>query len=188
MENNKLNGFYENSLKGHTAKILLEHLFKHAGFETYPFGYESMFSRITSGINKTGTQSETMKRIRSAPDLLVVSPNKSDVYLIETKFIGFSKTNSVMLSKIQLEKYRRYWSDSILVVIIPSSDYIYAQEISQLQIPENAYPHSGGPVYYFDLKKQFKPIYEIFKEIKKEEIEEFKSIIDKIKPELKIKS
>ncbi len=39
--------FYRNSLEGFNAKILLEHLFKQAGYETYPFGYESLFSRIT---------------------------------------------------------------------------------------------------------------------------------------------
>ncbi len=176
--------FYKNSLKGFNAKVLLEYLFKGAGYETYPFGYESLFSRITSGINREGEQTDTLQRIRSMPDLLVVNNNKKQVYLVETKFTGFTRTTSYIQSKSRIDRYFKHWNDSIIVVIVPAKEYIYAQYISKLEIPRKAYSKFKDTVYYFNLEKEFVPIYRIFPEITKEKIKKVKHIIDKIKPKI----
>ena len=39
-------------------------------------------------------------------------------------------------------------------------------------------------MYYFNLEKEFVPIYNIFPEITKEKINKVKHIVDKIKPEV----
>ncbi|MBW2975206.1 hypothetical protein KY366_05805 [Candidatus Woesearchaeota archaeon] len=178
--------FYRNSLRGFNAKVLLEHLFKEAGYETYPFGYESLFSRITTGIYREGEQTDTLKRIRSMPDLLVIDNKKKRVNLVEAKFTGFTNTESLIQSKSKIDRYYKYWNDSIIVVIVPTKEYVYAQYISKLDIPKQHYYKSGikGEIYYFNLEKEFVPIYKIFPEITKEEIKRVRHIIDRIKPEV----
>ena len=118
--------FYRNSLRGFNAKVLLEHLFKEAGYETYPFGYESLFSRITSGIHRDGEQTDTLQRIRSMPDLLVIDDKKKKVFLVEAKFTGFTKTTSYIQSRARIDRYHKYWNDSIIAVIVPAGEYVYA--------------------------------------------------------------
>lgn len=174
--------FYNNSLKGFNAKILLEHLFKEAGYETYPFGYESLFSRITSGINRDGEQTDTLQRIRSMPDLLVINNDKKNVFLIEAKFTGFKKVTSYIQPKAKIDRYHKYWNDSIIVILIPSGEYVYAQHISKLKMPRKEYSKFGDRVYYFDLEKEFVPIYEMFPSITQDKIRKVKDIIDRIKP------
>jgi len=176
--------FYKNSLRGFNAKVLLEHLFKEAGYETYPFGYESLFSRITAGIHREGTQTDTLKRIRSMPDLLVINNNKKEVFLVEAKFTGFTNTSSYIQSKARVDRYYKYWNDSIMVVIVPAGEYIYAQHVSKLKIPRKEYFKFKDKMYYFNLEKEFVPIYEIFPNITKEKIGKVKSIINRIKPEI----
>jgi len=175
--------FYRNSLRGFNAKVLLEHLFKDSGYETYPFGYESLFSRITAGIHRDGKQTDTLKRIRSMPDLLVINNNRNEVHLIEAKFTGFTRTTSCIQSKARINRYYKFWNDSIIVIIVPAKEYIYAQHVSKLKIEgRKPYTKFGKIQYYFNLEKEFVPIYKIFPEITKEKIEKVKHIIERIKP------
>jgi len=174
--------FYKNSLKGFNAKVLLEHLFKKAGYETYPFGYESLFSSITASIYRKGNQTDTLQRIRSMPDLLVINNKKKKVNLIEAKFTGYLNTTSYILTKKSMDRYYKHWNDSILVVIVPSKEYVYAQYISKLKMPRKPYNKFGDVVYYFNLEREFVPIYKIFPEITKEKVNKVKYIINKIKP------
>jgi len=74
--------FYRNSLRGFNAKVLLEHLFKEAGYETYPFGYESLFSRITSGINRYKLKKTP---VRSPKRLITRNPKIAVVYNLKRK-------------------------------------------------------------------------------------------------------
>ena len=174
--------FYKNSLKGFNAKILLEHLFKKAGYETYLFGYESLFSRITSGINRDGNQTSTLQRIRSMPDLFIINNNKKEVYLIEAKFTGYPNITSYFLHKEKIDWYIKYWNDSIIVVVIPAEEYIYAKEVSKIETNNREkYYKFKKYCYKFDLEKEFVPIYKIFPEISKEKIDEIKGIINNLK-------
>lgn len=176
--------FYKNSLRGFNAKVLLEHLFKEASYETYPFGYESLFSRITAGIHRDGEQTDTLQRIRSMPDLLVINDKKKRVFLVEAKFTGFTNTTSYIQSKARIDKYYKYWNDSIIAVIVPAREYVYAQYIAKLKMPRKPYNKFGSVVYYFNLETEFVPIYKIFPEITKEKIKKVRRIIDRIKPEV----
>jgi len=175
--------FYHNSLKGFNAKVLLEHLFKKAGYETYPFGYESLFSRITHRIYRKN-KTDTLQRIRSMPDLLVINDKKEKAHLVEAKFTGFKDPTSYIISKEKIDRYHKYWNDSIIVVIVPSGEYIYAQYISRLNMNRKAYNKFGDIVYYFNLEKEFVPIHKIFPEININKIKKVKYLIDKIKPEV----
>lgn len=174
--------FYRNSLMGFNAKVLLEHLFKEAGYETYPFGYESLFSRITAGINWNGDQTDTLQRIRSMPDLLVINKKKKNVSLVEAKFTGFLEVTSYILPKAKIDWYHKYWEDSIIVVVIPAGEYIYAQYVSKLRLPRKEYHKFGKPVYYFNLEKEFLPVYKIFPDISRGDVKRVRHIINKIKP------
>ncbi len=185
IQNRSNEDFYKNSLIGFNAKVLLELLFKDSEYETYPFGYESLFSRITLGINLEGEQNETLKRVRSMPDLLIISKDKKIVNLIEVKFSSNRKITSHIQIKEKIDSYDKYWNDLILVIIIPTGEYIYAQYISKLNLSNRKpYKKFNKDVYYFNLKKEFVPIYEIFPGITKESIEKIKPLIDNIKPSI----
>ena len=118
------------------------------------------------------------------PDLLVINNNKDMVNLVEAKFTGFLNTTSYIQSKTRIDSYNKYWNDSIIVVIVPAGEYVYAQHISKLKMPRKFYKKFENFVYYFNLETEFVPIYKIFPEITKEKIKKVKLIIDKIKPEV----
>ena len=69
------------------------------------------------------------------PDLLVLNNKKKIVHLVEAKFTGFTNINSYIQSKAKIDRYYKYWNDSILVVIVPAGEYVYAQYVSKLKIP-----------------------------------------------------
>lgn len=118
------------------------------------------------------------------PDLLVIDKKKKGVCLVEAKFTGFTDTTSYVQSKARIDRYYKYWNDSILAVIVPAKEYIYAQYVSKLNMPRKPYRKFNTFVYYFNLEKEFVPIYKIFPEITKWKINNVKHIVDRIKPEV----
>ena len=51
-------------------------------------------------------------------------------------------------------------------------------------MPRKFYKKFENLVYYFNLEKEFVPIYKMFPEITQEKINRVKNIIDRIKPEV----
>ena len=72
--------FIKSQLKGFNAKLITESIFRDSkAYETYPFGYESSFSRLISAVDKSN-KSETFEQSKSMPDLLVVDSYKKEVF------------------------------------------------------------------------------------------------------------
>ena len=168
--------FIKSQLKGFNAKLITESIFRDSSYETYPFGYESSFSRLLSAMDYKNP-SETFLQLRSMPDLLVIDKDKKEVFLIECKYRNIPKLESLRLSKPSIEKYKKYWKGCILVVIVPLGELLYAQSIDNLDI-ENKKTY--GENIYFDLNKEFKPFVDIFPKVDRNIINKYKTFIKTI--------
>ncbi len=117
--------FYDNMLKGNAYKDLIKLMLQKSGYAVYPYGYESNFSDVKSKLTQESRNSKTVRRIRSSPDLLVYDDQKNDLMLVEVKMRGNSPPN---IKPQLIENIKDFWSDSILVVVVPDGNVFYAQK------------------------------------------------------------
>ena len=167
----------ESALKGFSAKLITESIFRDSkAYETYPFGYESSFSRLLSAMDYKNS-SETFLQLRSMPDLLIIDSDKKEVFLVECKYRNTPKLSNVQSKKSEIEKYKKCWKGCILVVIVPLGEFLYAQFVDKLKI-ENKKLY--GDNIYFDLNREFKPFIDIFTKIDRKIISKYKTFIETI--------
>ena len=169
--------FIKNTLKGFNAKLITESIFRDSqSYETYPFGYESSFSRLLSAMDYSN-KSDTFLQLRCMPDLLVLNSEKNEVFLIECKYRNIPKLSNLQLSKRDIEKYQKYWKGCILVIIVPLGEFLYAQNVDNLDISGKK-PY--GDNIYFNIEKEFKPFTEIFTKVDKKIVDKYKTFIKTI--------
>ena len=111
--------FASNVVKGRIAETLVEEMFKKSGYIVYRFGYEAILENISQlrQLGKDLQNSDTLDKIRSIPDFLVISPNGS-VQLIEVKY-----SSSATLSKSALHKYAVFWREARVLLVSPLKPY-----------------------------------------------------------------
>ena len=168
--------FIKSQLKGFNAKLITESIFRDSNYETYPFGYESSFSRLLTAMDYKNT-SETFLQLRNMPDLLVIDSNKKEVFLVECKYRNTPKLSNLQLKKSSIEKYKKYWRGCILVVIVPLGEFLYAQSVDKLDIEHKK---TYGDNIYFDINKEFEPFTNIFTEVNQKIIDKYKTFIQTI--------
>jgi hypothetical protein len=135
--------------KNLTATILFD-----AGYEVYPFGYESFLANLKRPLYGAGAiHSEVGERIRSTPDLAVLDEETGSLNLVEVKFRG--RLWDDKRAHILVNLYRKYWSESVLVLICPRGKIFYAQFVRNLTREDNRFP----------VAEDFLPLEEIFKRI-----------------------
>jgi hypothetical protein len=144
--------------KGNLFKELVKTLLEDFGYITAPYGYENQFSTMIKG-QLSKNDSETAKRIRCSPDLLVYDKDKNEINLVEVKM---SAKEFININK--LTDYRKYWDDAIMVVVMDCEDMFYAEKIHDLR--ENRGYHTP--------KNDFQRIYQYFPKIKPEEMEKYR--------------
>lgn len=174
-----MSNFRFNQLKGTIAKEMVRGLLEDSGYKAYPFGYESLLTQIRYDIHKHRlTQTDSIKRLRSMPDLLVYDENNGRVWFTEVKFRRVESPKDVAIGLEQVSWYQKYWNDSVLVVVIPVESVFYAQHVSklQLQAPSSSDRNQGVA---FDLAKDFLPIDQIFPKIAPETMKTYYSLFDK---------
>jgi len=152
--------FYDDMLKGNVYKDMVKVLLEKSGYTVYPYGYESTFSHVKSKLTKNTRNSRTVRRIRSSPDLLIHDEQKNDLMLAEIKM----RTQVPPRIKPRLiENYREFWSDSILVLVVPEGNVFYAQKVSELET---------RPEYY--RLADFEKFQDIFTRVSAEDVSHFK--------------
>lgn len=146
-----MDDFYLSLYKGNIFKELVKALFEKSRYVAIPYGYENPFSNIKKSLAEKNFEScsETAKRIRCSPDLLIYDDQTRDVMLVEVKMSSY-ETPQIK----RIEYYRRYWEDAVIVIVSPFENVFYTQEISKL-----------GVKGYYDLKSDFKRIQEFFPKI-----------------------
>ena len=147
--------FHDSVLKGGTAKEIIKILLEKSGYIVYPYGYECTFSGLRKKLYRA-KNSKTVRRIRSSPDLLVYDKNNNDATLVEIKMRSNLK---FVLKRPQMDAYKEFWNDSIMVVIVPTGNMFYAQRINELEVKQNYYPDND-----------FLKLQDIFLHVKRDDI------------------
>lgn len=148
-----LPSYSEFKLQGASFEELVKCILEENGYKVYPFGYENFLPDIKDELHNV--HSPTAERIRFAPDLFAFSQKKSkNVYLVEVKSKKDIYGDIISLEgekgKNQIEQYKKYWNDSILIYIISTKHRFYAQKVSNLQLFKKN-KEQKGPQYYFEL-------------------------------------
>lgn len=153
--------FFDALLKGNVFKDMVKLLLEKSGYTVYPYGYESTFSHVKSKLTKSTKNSKTVRRIRSSPDLLVLDEQRNDLMLVEVKMRTHLPPN---IKQRQIENYKEFWDDSILVLVVPQDNVFYAQKISELETKQKFYR-----------LVDFEKFQDIFTRVREEDLMDFKS-------------
>ena len=125
--------FASNVVKGRIAETLVEEMFKKSGYMVYRFGYEAVLENLSQNRREL-QESDTLDKIKSIPDFLVVSPNGS-VQLIEVKY---SSTSNIQKSK--LNKYAEFWKEARILLVIPNKPHFLINYIENFLKTEKMFP------------------------------------------------
>jgi hypothetical protein len=129
--------FIDNLILGYYFKSLAILLFDRAGYEVYPFGWESLLPTLKRRLY-AGSQDEVERKIRTAPDLVLRDPEDGSCSLVEVKYRTggsdeFPKGESVTSIHIkEVSEYKQFWPESIILLFTSAKNYIYAQKVNQL--------------------------------------------------------
>jgi len=146
--------FTRDLLVGSFFKNLAATILFNAGYEVYSFGYESFLANLKRPLYATeAIHSKAAERIRSTPDLVVLDKETGDLNLVEVKFRG--RLWDDKQAHILVNLYRKYWSESVLVLICPRGKIFYAQFVSNLTREDN----------FFPVAQDFLPLEEVFKRV-----------------------
>jgi hypothetical protein len=157
------NHFSYQLFKGNVFKELVKTLLEDFGYTTAPYGYENQFSTMIK-TKLTTNDSETAKRIRLSPDLLVYDQEKNEIFLVEVKM---SAKDYINIHK--LKDYRKYWDDAIMVVVMKTDDMFYAERIRDLRDRPYHMP-----------RDDFKRIHEYFPRIETEMMDKYRTLARKL--------
>ncbi len=143
--------FFRRVLMGYVFKDLITVLLDQAGYEVYPYGYESFLPSIKRKLyQKEIKGSPVLERVRFMPDIVVYDPAGKLVQLVEVKSRGKAWRGRYEIDGVQ--QYRRYWPESILALAVPEEPYLCAQRVSQLPSDET----------HFSPTADFVPIEDVF--------------------------
>ncbi len=133
-------GFDQTRVVGAAAKEILRSLLESCGYMVYPFGYESTFSVVKQLLkDKRLEKSDLAQRIRSMPDFLVTDEEQLP-QLVEVKFRkGQSPPDNFSLGNWEVGRYKRYWPESLLVLLSPFGDRFFAQYVKNLKLGSDSY-------------------------------------------------
>jgi hypothetical protein len=155
--------FYSDMLKGNQIKELVKVLLEKSGYSVLPYGYESTLSDMKKRLREKGARnSRTVRRIRTSPDLLVYDEKRKDAMLVEVKMRNSPKETDIRF--LRIANYKEFWNDSILILVVPCGDVFYAQKVNELEIKQ-----------IYDVRTDFEKFEDVFTEVKKENIEEFRT-------------
>ena len=156
--------YHDDLLEGAAMKELVKIMLEKSGYAVYLYGYEGPFADVKKKLADMETKkSRTVRRIRSCPDLLVYDETEKDLFLIEVKMRRAPKETRVLIYKRLIDSYKEFWSESILVVVVPCGKVFYAQRISEL-VPKEEY----------DATTEFLGIEDFFCRISEEDLAHFR--------------
>jgi len=161
-------------LAGSFIRDVVWQLLEKSGYVVLPYGYEvsAPFVRqlpfVRQRLSTSSTKSQILDRFRCSPDILVIDEPKEELSLVEVKWRNWSQPY-IDASYLALSKYKRYWPETILALVVPARNYFYAQYVAKLR------PGRGR----YKLATSFKKIEKVFPRITKESISQFRVVIDR---------
>jgi len=127
---------FTNNEKGEFAEKLVKFLLESTGWYVVPFGYEKNFNMLAKKIDFFKIMDNSLNRVRFMPDFFCMNQNtstKNITYFVEVKYRTDSNGQFEMK---KLEYYKKFWPETIIVVVRKTFPYILFQQVSQLQIKE----------------------------------------------------
>lgn len=114
------NNFEHNLIKGKIAEIIFELMFKESEkFTVFRFGYEYTEEYLSQHRLQVKFP-QVVKNVSNAPDFLLVTENKSQVYLVEVKYRAY--IDHAQLADIASDLTKR-WNPSYIFVISKNGFY-----------------------------------------------------------------
>lgn len=158
-------GLHQGNIMVELVKTLLE---KSKKYSVYLNGYEERFSQIKEYLrdNKNISNSRTVRMIRSSPDLMVFDKVNRDVYFVEVKGRNAPDEHSVLITPDKIARYKEYWGDAILVIVIRHGEVFYAQKFSELEGKKK------GNLY--DAETDFRKFEDFFVNVDKDALSRYK--------------
>jgi Holliday junction resolvase len=143
-------------------------MLERSGYTVCSYGYEDTLLDAMSKRTSQTSNSETGRRIRKSPDLLVYEDK--NIMLLEVKTRGKSPP---YIRAEEINNLKEFWNDSILAFVVPDGNVFYAKRTDELKTqPNNSY------VYY--ALSDFEKFQEIFKRVQTEGISHYKEIVLRI--------
>ena len=126
MENRSLDkeiSFSRELLKGKIAEVIFEQMFRDCGkFTVLPFGYENTVPEVAQYQHLVEVQ-KVLDNIRHAPDFIIITQDRVQVYLVEVKYRRSTTPEDV---KAIAEKVRERWDVAWLFLATPEGFFFDA--------------------------------------------------------------
>jgi hypothetical protein len=130
--------FAYNRVIGNVGKELVRTLLEDCGYSVYPFGYESYLTHIKDLIHRQ--KLEKLPIVQRMPDLLVTDEETRSINLVEVITSPRRKPNDAYIKKTKLDELKKFWPDSILVLVAPRGEKVfYAERVCELKITDPEY-------------------------------------------------
>lgn len=164
--------FYQHLCTARFVEAVISAILELSGYQVFSYGHEYLLPTLRKTFQEHTSRPEpTEERLRSNPDLLVLTPETNQqetrTRLVEVKYRAWESPKDVRLSSIAW--YQQYWPEAILVVVIPGGACFYAQSVDQLNSRQRV----------FDLTEQFQPFETIFRQTKRKILEVFAAEIQR---------
>lgn len=146
-------------LMGYFGKDLVKAMLEKAGYTVCHYSYEDTLLDYMSKHTSKTSNSNTGRRIRKSPDLLVYDENT--ILLAELK----TRTKApVHISYDDIQILKQFWNDAVIVAIVPEGNIFYAQEVNKLET------NPSHPL------ESFRNIQEIFTKVTEEHLAYYRKI------------
>ncbi|MBU6491111.1 hypothetical protein KGQ25_03115 [Patescibacteria group bacterium] len=108
--------FSRELLKGKIAEVIFEQMFRDCGkFTILPFGYEKTVPEVAQYQHIVEVK-QVLDNIRHAPDFIIITQDRSQVYLVEVKYRSNSSASEI---KAIAEQVREHWNVAWLFLATP---------------------------------------------------------------------
>lgn len=121
MTTNKEMDFSRSIIKGRIAEIIFEQMIRAEGrYTVIPFGYENTLPLLAQHREKFSEVDYIIKNISEAPDFVLLSPEKSQVFLVEIKYQSVLDIEKLLEYAFRLQSR---WLHVFLFVVTPTCFY-----------------------------------------------------------------
>ncbi len=120
---NKEISFSRDLLKGKIAEVIFEQMFRDCGkFTILPFGYEKTVPEVAQYQHVIEVK-QVLDNIRHAPDFIIITQDRSQVYLVEVKYRHSSTSEEIINIAKQV---REHWNVAWLFLATPEGFFFDA--------------------------------------------------------------
>ena len=157
--------FYDNLLLGKLINDVISLLLQKSGYLVIPHGYESTHPSLLKKIHDGEIiQTKTVMRIRYSPDLLVYDDTNRRLLLVEVKMRTANSANKIFFNSYRISRYKEFYDDTILVLVVNAGDVFYAQKIEVLDSSKD----------YYDVTTEFQKFEDFFDQVQEDDLSQFR--------------